>query len=123
MFEAAITEFPFVGELPQREKSKLAKVWDELKELDALTEKHGNLVPYMMVGRLLNISAARVTELAKLGRLDRVELGGVVLIGTNSIVAYAQTERKAGRPCKVTQPTWKDCKTVWKDSVVAKVEK
>lgn len=96
----AIGEFPFVEQLPKREKSKVAKLWDVLAEASALTEEKGMLLPSRFAAKLLGISQARVDQLMDAGKLERVELDGHPFVTENSVVAFAKTERKAGRPVK-----------------------
>jgi len=98
MFKADVLEMPFVSSLPKREKSKVEKVWDVLRELAQFESIHGRLLPQTFAAKLLNVSRQRVCELADLGRLETFEVSGVRMVTENSIVAYAQSERKAGRP-------------------------
>ena len=98
MFEAPATEFPFVAELPKREKSRLVKIWDQLQELSALMEEKGLLVPFPVAASLLEISHQRVQEICESGRLDRIEFRGHRYVTEKSIVEFAKCERKAGRP-------------------------
>ena len=104
-------------ELPKREASRLAGVWDQLRELRALTQQHGQLVPMRMVPPLLNVSAERVSQLCQTGKLLRFDLGKVAFVTEESIVALAKSERKAGRPFKVHSPTLKECAAMAKDMV------
>jgi hypothetical protein len=98
MFEAAVTEFPFVEALPKREKSKLARVWDMLREMKAAAEEDGQLVPVNFTCKLLDVGRTRVDQFCADGRLRRVEVAGHVFITENSIVELAREERKHGRP-------------------------
>lgn len=98
MFEAAITEFPFVAEMPKREKSKLQKVWDRFKEIQALQDVHGMLIPHVMAAKLLDVSHQRVSQLVEAGKLVCVKIEGSSLITEKSLVELAKSERKAGRP-------------------------
>jgi len=109
MFEAAITEFPFVEAMPKREKSKLAKVWDTFEEIRRITEERGVLVPAGFVAKLLNVSNQRIGQLMETESLERVDIGQMPFITERSIIALAQTERKAGRPFK----TAKTGKEIW----------
>lgn len=108
MFEATVNEFPFVAEVPRREKSRLTKVWDVFQELKAITEEKGMLVPARMTANLLNISHQRVMQLVETQHLERVTVDKQVFITERSIVAHASSERKAGRPFKLadTKQTW-----------------
>jgi len=102
MVEATITEFPFVAQLPKREKSKLRKLWDHFEACRAITEQKGMLVPMVAAAALLGVSRQRVQELARDGRFEVVQLGNQVFITEKDLLAYAQSERKTGRPCGPT---------------------
>jgi hypothetical protein len=101
MFEAAVSEFPFVEALPKREKSKLVRVWDTLKEMAAVVEREGNLVPVNLTCKLLDVSRTRIDQFCAAGRLRRLTIAGHVFITENSIIECAQDERKGGRPLNV----------------------
>jgi hypothetical protein len=103
MHVAEPTEFGFLKELPKREKSRLGKVWDRLKAVRAAIEEKGALVPAVFASKLLDVSKQRVDALMKDGRLERVELDGHPFITERSIVAYASSERKTGRPLKLPE--------------------
>ena len=110
MFDAAITEFPFVDVLPKREKSKLVRVWDLLSEMKAATAAEGQLVPVNLACKLLDIGRTRVDQLCADGRLRRVLVADHVFITENSIVEHSKTERKNGRPLNTpttAKETWK----------------
>lgn len=98
MFKAAVNEFPFVAELPKREKSRLQLFWDRFKEVQALVAEKGTIVPPVVAAELLGISRQRVHELMQDGRLERVEWRGQVFITEHDLVEFASAERKAGRP-------------------------
>lgn len=100
MSQAAVAEFPFVEGLPKREKSKLAKLWDHFREVKAVTEQHGFLMPQRYAADLLGISRQRVHTLVKEGRLVSVVLLGVPYVTEASMMEYAQAERTGGRPPK-----------------------
>jgi len=102
MFKAAVNEFPFVAELPKREKSRLQLFWDRFKEVQALCERKGTIVPPVVAAELLGISRQRVHELMQDGRLERVEWRGQVFVTEHDLVEFASAERKAGRPCGPT---------------------
>lgn len=108
MFEAEALEFPAFADLPKREKSKVAHVWDTFRELSRVTEEKGMLVPQTFVAKLLGISTQRVHQLVAEGRFETYEMNGIPLITENSIVAFAKLERKSGRPLKVIRPTLAD---------------
>lgn len=93
MFEATITEFPFVEALPKREKGKLAKLWDRFAELRQLTEEKGMLIPQHFAAELLGVSRQRVHTLVNEGRLEAVEVGGSRFVTEPSVLAYAEADR------------------------------
>lgn len=110
MFEAEAMDFPAFASLPKREKSKLQKVWDAFQELSRVTEQKGLLVNQSIAARVLDVSKQRVFELVRMGRLETHEFNGVPLVTENSILAFAKSERKAGRPRKIPTTfgeTWK----------------
>jgi len=96
-----IAEFPFVADLPKREKTKLASLWDNFQEIKTVTEAHGMLVPVSLAAELLGISRQRIHELMEAGRLQRVEFRGRAYMTEDQLHEYARAERKAGRPPKV----------------------
>jgi len=98
MFEVAINEFPFVAEMPRAEKREAKGMWERYKELSSLAQVHGMLMPPWMASKLLDVSQQRVSELMADGRLQRIEWEGRPFVTENSVVDYAKTERKAGRP-------------------------
>jgi hypothetical protein len=101
MFEAVANEFPFVGELPRREKRQTANLWERFREFSRLAESKGALVPPYVAAGLLGVSQQRVSQLMKAGRLERIEFEGQPFVTENSIVDFARSERKNGRPFKV----------------------
>ena len=101
MYQAAVTEFPFVEALPKREKSKLSKLWDELKEVKRLADEKGVIVPQHMAAGLLGLSKQRIGQLIDDGRLEGILIHGTRFVTENSIREFAGTERKAGRPPKI----------------------
>jgi len=87
--------------MPKREKSKLSRIWEHFAEVKAATAKHGVLLPQHYAATLLSVSNQRVHQLVNDGRLMTVEVGGLRYVTENSMTAYAQSERKAGRPPKI----------------------
>jgi len=100
MFEAALTEFPFVADLPKRERSKVGKLWDTFRELSRTLDAKGNVVPQGFAADLLGVSPQRVGQLLDAGKLEPVTVGGRRFVTEASILAHAATERKTGRPVK-----------------------
>jgi hypothetical protein len=104
MFEAAVTEFPFVQALPKREKSRLGRLWDHFQEVRAAVKENGALLPQHYAADLLGLSRQRVHVLVNEGKLKSIEVGGLRYVTESSLVAWAQAERdKGGRP-SITVP-------------------
>lgn len=91
-------EMPFVSGLPMREKSKLAQVWDEFREMKAIIEERGPALPIGSAAVLLGVSVQRVHQLVNDGRFNPVEIHGRAFICEDDIEAYARSERSNGRP-------------------------
>lgn len=105
-------DFPWLGELPKREKSKVGKALDVIKEMSALSQSKGVLVPPAFAAQLLGITKQRVHTLMQTGRLERVEFNGHPFIPEDSLLAFAREERRNGRPPKALSSV----KEVWKAS-------
>jgi len=114
MTETMASEFPFVEQLPKREKSRLLKLWDHFAEARALTKEHGMLVPVQLAASLAGVSNQRIHQLMEADQLKRVELNGHPFVTENSFVVWAQSERKNGRPFKdlAKGETWKLAKQI-----------
>lgn len=91
-------EFPFVEEMPKREKSSWAKLWDEFEQLRAVVRVDGALVPDVAAALLLDVSNVRIEQFCDDGRLKRVMFHGRRYVTENSLVEFAKIERKNGRP-------------------------
>lgn len=101
MFEASISEFPFVATLPKREKSAVGKALDVVAEFTALTKEHGSLVPAGLVGPMLNLSKQRVQQLIDGGRFPgAVKFHRNWFIPEVALIDYAKAEKLRGRPPK-----------------------
>jgi len=98
--EVSITEFPFVAEMPKREKSKLAKLWDELSVARDTVEEHGALLPMYLAAELMNVSRQRVDQLLESGKLQGAVVFDKRWVLQSSVEAWAREEHKAGRPLK-----------------------
>jgi hypothetical protein len=119
MFEAVATDFPFVAELPKREKSKVVKVWESFQELSRVSAVEGMLIPQAFAAKVLDVSRQRVYELSGEGRLKVVLVNGHKFVTEKSVIDYAKSERKAGRPVTRLQAIadergLKQLKSVWK---------
>lgn len=108
------SEFPFVQQLPQREKSKLVKLWDHFAAVRMAIDQHGMLVPVSLAAELAGVSRQRIDQLVDSDRLVRIELNGHPFITENSFVQWAKSERKNGRPLKQHSAgdTWKIAKKI-----------
>jgi len=96
MFEATISEFPFVGELPKRDKSKLQEVWDELAEFHEVSKREHGLVSVQHAMKCLNVSRSSIDDLVRRCKLTRFEFGGHVVISVKSLKQWANAERSVG---------------------------
>ena len=101
MIEASVNEFPFVQGLAKREKTKLENLWEVLKQAKEIADEKGMLLPSRFAAGLLGVSQQRVSQLMESGKLERVDLRGHPFVTESSVVDYAMSERKAGRPCKI----------------------
>jgi hypothetical protein len=110
-------DFPFVEKLPKREKSKLAKVWEDLQAFHALQKEHGILLTPRFAGALLGVGKSRIDQLMDVGKLSRVEFQGHPYIPEGSVIELARSERKNGRPFKLpttAKEMWKVAKSMGK---------
>lgn len=74
--------------------------WDLFNRMSEIQKREGMLVPVMLAAKVLNVSRTRIDQLVEAGSLNRIEVDGHVFLTENSVVAFAKTERKAGRPSK-----------------------
>jgi len=119
MMKAVTADFPFVAELPKREKSKLVKLWDEVKALAEASKEHGALLPVGIVVGLLGVCRQRVYDLIEEGKLQSFKVHGHVMVSEKSIEEWCRTERKAGRPCNLPSTmaeSWKRSKNLPKEN-------
>jgi len=96
-----VLDFPFVAELPKRQKSRLVTLWDSWTEFKALTNEHGSLVPASLAAKLGGVCKQRIFQLCELGKLRRIDFHGHVYITEESFVSWAKSERKGGRPLNI----------------------
>lgn len=99
MIDAA-ADFPFVAELPKREKNRVVKLWDAFHDLAAMHAEHGLPVPRSAAADLLEVSQQRVAQLIVAGKLTVVDFNGHSYVTEKSLKELAQSERKTGRPFK-----------------------
>lgn len=95
-YVAEALEFPFVASLPKREKTKLAKLWEHLSEARAIVKEKGMIIPQHLAAQLVGVSRQRIFTLANEGRLECIEFGGVRYVTEDSLVTFAQSQRKIG---------------------------
>jgi len=100
MHEITVNEFPFVAELPKREKSKVAKAWEFFQELREVVRAHGAVIPLPLAAELVGVSRTRVSQLAHQGRFECVEIHGHLYLTEESVIAFAKSERVNGRHLK-----------------------
>ncbi len=105
---ATYNEFPFVEQLPKREKSKLRKLWDVIGEMSDLVEKEGMMIPAPMAAKALGISRQRLHVLVQERRLQVILFHGHHYITEKALVEFAKEERKTGRPINPPEK-FKDC--------------
>ena len=101
MFEATVNEFPFVEALPKREKGRVAKILETIREFSALQKEHGTLIPAPLAWGVLGVSRSRLYELVELKRLPGIQHHGQWYIPEEALLEFCKSERKAGRPPKV----------------------
>lgn len=96
---AQLAEFPFVEELPKREKGKIAKILDVFEELERVTKERGPMIPQTLAGDFLGVSRQRVGQLMDQGRLVFHEINGERFLFLSSLMEFAKQERRGpGRP-------------------------
>jgi hypothetical protein len=93
-----IADFPFVKDLPKREKSKVAKIMDVIHELEAVTKERGPIIPQGLIADVLGVSKQRVSALLDQGRMDYHTINGTRFVYSKSFREFARQERKVGRP-------------------------
>lgn len=104
MSEAAIMgEFPFVAEMPKRERSRYAQMKEQFAAVKAIVEEKGMIVPVQLAAKMAGLSNQRIRQLIDSDRLEVVRLDGHVYVTEDSLVELLSSERKAGRPSKFMQ--------------------
>lgn len=94
-----IREFPFVEELPKREKSRVAKLWDVLEELKRIQDERGPVISQALAAEALAVSRQRVSDLVAEGKLESILVGEHRFVFLDAVKQRAQSEReKGGRP-------------------------
>lgn len=96
MDTVAVTEFPFVEELPARKKGKLRTLWERLAEWQSIASEKGTLIPFRAAAALLDVSHQRIDQIVEDGRLERFDYDGHRYVTEVSLVALARQERNCG---------------------------
>lgn len=120
MFEAQTMDFPFVAEMPKRERSKVETLWDRFNHLKAITDEKGMLLPPLFCAKLLGVSRQRIYVLLEEGRLERVDVDGHTFVTEASFIEWCKAEHKNGRPTKAESLSMKECWKVASDLAKAK---
>jgi hypothetical protein len=93
-----LADFPFVADLPKREKSKVAKALDAMAELETITAERGPLIPQAVAAKIVGVSGTRIGQLLDAGAMDFHTVNGDRYIFVRSFREFAKRERKTGRP-------------------------
>jgi len=101
MTDTLTMPFPFLAEVPKRERPAIMDGWAELEEFQEMVRQNGAAIPATFAAKLLNVSKQRVYELIETGRLQRIELGGHGFVTADSLVAWGKAEHKVGRPAGI----------------------
>lgn len=101
MSDTLTMPFPFLAEVPKRERSAILDGWAELEEFQEMVRQDGAAIPVTFAARLLDISRQRIYELIDSGRLQKMELAGHVFVNAESLRLWGEAEHKAGRPAGV----------------------
>lgn len=101
MSEVLQFDMPFVKDLPKREQSRVQRMWDQLCEFKRLTEENGVLIPAPVAAKIAGVHRSRIFQLIDAGALKSVSFHGHVYLIEDSFIAWAKSERKAGRPFKL----------------------
>ena len=99
-FMNAITDFPFMADLPKRELTKVQNVVEELHGLSDLAAVYGLPIPQSFAAKCLNVSPQRVHQLLETGQLEPFDWAGERCVTKRSLVVRMQSERLKGRPKK-----------------------
>lgn len=100
-------EFAFVqgltSTMPKREKSRYEQMMERYKQVREVVERKGMIVPAQLGAKILGVSRQRLDELIGEGRIERIDLDSHVYVTEDTLLAYAQSERKTGRPSKFVE--------------------
>lgn len=96
-------EFPFVAEMPKREKSKYAQFKERFAAYKAFIDENGSVVPVAVAGKLAGVCGQRIRDLIEEDRIKSCKFEGHIYVTEDTLLDYMATERKAGRPSKYAQ--------------------
>lgn len=89
---------PWLIEVPAAEEKKEPGLWDQFQTFHALSKEVGGLIQPSIAAAVLDLSRARVCQFMNEGRFTVHELMGSKFLETREVKAFAQAERKTGRP-------------------------
>lgn len=98
MWNAEQFDLSFVASLPKRERSRWEKVWDGYQEWKRVCAEKGALLPISLAAQIANVSRQRMYELCEGKQVERTYLLGHAYVTEESLLDWARSERKAGRP-------------------------
>ena len=101
MTDIQASEFPFVKDIPKRDKTRLERFLEVL----AVAREKGPVWSIQVCARVAQISNQRVHELMRNGQIESVEVDGHPLIVESSFLAWLKVDNKGGRPRKNHFPT------------------
>ena len=84
------------ADLPRSERSK----WKQLKEMMDISQENGQLIPQNLAAVVLDVSNQRISDLINNQTLRCWEFLGKKFVCEKDLLAYATSERKAGRPIR-----------------------
>jgi ATP-dependent exoDNAse (exonuclease V) alpha subunit len=93
-------EFPFMDEVPKRQRVKIVDVWDEIAGAIAYTSEHGALMPVSRAAKALNVGRTRIDQLVSAKKLVRIDVYDRVFVTVKSVREHAEAPRVKGRPKK-----------------------
>lgn len=96
-------EFPFVAAMPKREKTRVQKVLEHFQTIKEISAKKGLLIPARLAAKMLDVTPQRINELMNNGTLERIEVDGHPFVTEDTVIEFASSERKSGRPSKFVQ--------------------
>jgi hypothetical protein len=120
MHQAAAIEFPFLSGMPRAERTSARDLWGRFVEFAQESEKQGGVVTPALAAKMLRVSRQRIWALMKSGTLVHLDFEGHAFVTGDSIKAYAESERKSGRPLSIDRTlgtTWSGAKEAAKEIV------